>query len=101
MPLEIKDHRADELATELSELTGESIDSAVMRALEERLERERKLRGVHAPEERPPSAEEQRIVKEKVAEIMAMVRAAGGKGSGHSSDHAELLYDDRGLPREW
>jgi antitoxin VapB len=97
MHLEIKDGRADELATQLSELTGESIDSAVTRALEERLERERKLRGVAAPEGKHPSAEEQRSVKEKVAKIMAMVRTAGG-AHGATSDHSDL-YDERGLPR--
>jgi hypothetical protein len=101
MPLEINNDRADELAVELSELTGESIDNAVTRALEERLERERKLRGVASCEEKPLSAEEQRSIEERVAEAMAIVRAAGGKGSGHSSDHDELLYDERGLPREW
>jgi hypothetical protein len=99
MPLEINNDRADELAMELSELTGESIDSAVTRALEERLARERQLRGV--AEGKPHSAEEQRSIEERVAEAMAIVRAAGGKGSGHSSDHDELLYDERGLPREW
>lgn len=97
MPLEIKNDRADELATELSELTGESIDSAVTRALEERLERERKLRVTDAREENSPSAEEQRIIKEKVAKIMAMVRAAGG-AHGATSNHDDL-YDERGLPR--
>ncbi len=96
MPLEIKDTRADELATELSELTGESIDGAVTRALEERLERERKLRGADV-RDKPRSAEEQRAVKEKVAQIMAMVRAAGG-AQGATSDHDDL-YDERGLPR--
>jgi antitoxin VapB len=84
MHLNIKNDRAHELATELAKITGESLTGAVTRALEERLARERK----------------QRSVEEKVRAAMAIVHAAGG-GSGHSGDHDQLLYDERGLPREW
>jgi antitoxin VapB len=85
MHLNIKSDRAHAMATELSGLTGETLTGAVTRAIEERLTRVRS----------------ERSVEEKVAAVMAIVRAAGGKGSGHSSDHAELLYDERGLPLEW
>jgi len=85
MDLTINDDRAQAMAEELSRLTGESVDGAVTRAIEERLAR---IRSEHS-------------IEEKVAAALLIVRAAGGKGSGHSSDHAELLYDEKGLPREW
>lgn len=45
MPLNIKNPEADQLARELSALTGESITDAVIAAMRERLERERARRG--------------------------------------------------------
>ncbi len=84
MHLNVKNDRAHELATKLAELTGDSLTGAVTRALEEQLERERKRRSV----------------EEKVQAALAIVRAAGG-AEGDSSDHAEVLYDEQGLPREW
>lgn len=48
MALSIKTHEADELARELSRLTGETMTNAVTVALRERLERQRSAR---APEE--------------------------------------------------
>lgn len=44
MALSIKSKRADQLARELAELTGESITEAVVASLEERLEVERRRR---------------------------------------------------------
>jgi antitoxin VapB len=82
MHLNIKNDRAHELATRLAELTGDSLTGAVTRALEERLDR---LRNRRTPEETARAARE-------------IVRAAGG-GEGRSGDHAELLYDELGLPR--
>jgi len=41
MQLNIEDDRAHRLASELARMTGESMSSAVTRAIEERLERER------------------------------------------------------------
>lgn len=46
MALSIKSERADRLAREVAGLTGESLTDAVAKALEERLERERRRRGV-------------------------------------------------------
>lgn len=85
MHLKIKNDRAHAMATELSRLTGESLTGAVTRAIEERLVRLRS----------------ERSLEEKVAAVMAIARAAGGAGTGHSSDHAELLYNEKGLPHEW
>ncbi|MDH4117361.1 MAG: type II toxin-antitoxin system VapB family antitoxin [Acidimicrobiia bacterium] len=44
MPLSIKSERADRLARDLAELTGESITDAVVASLEARLEVERRRR---------------------------------------------------------
>lgn len=46
MALNIKSAETDRLARELAALTGESITEAVTRALEQRLERERRQRDV-------------------------------------------------------
>ena len=43
MGLNIKNERAHKLARELSQLTGESMSKAVTKAIEERLEREKRL----------------------------------------------------------
>lgn len=44
MALSIKNDRADQLARELSELTGESLTDAVVNSLERRLAEERRIR---------------------------------------------------------
>jgi hypothetical protein len=83
MQLKIENDRAYELASEIAKMTGEDLATAVIRALEDRLARERNRRSV----------------EDRVAAVMAIVRAAGGS-RGASSDHDELLYDEHGLPRE-
>jgi antitoxin VapB len=85
MPLSIKDRETDELARKLAELTGESLTEAVKAALKERLERER-LRN-------PKTGLSQRLVN------IGRRCAAQMKEPFHSSDHAELFYDDQGMPR--
>lgn len=85
MALRIQDNEADLLARQLSERTGESLTEAVKRALRERLEREAG-----------------RAASQGMAERLlgiGRLRAAQVRAPGKSSDHAELLYDDRGLPR--
>lgn len=47
MVLSIKSERADQLARELAELTGESITDAVVASLEARLDVERRRRRAH------------------------------------------------------
>lgn len=85
MSLNIKDPEAHRLARKLATLTGESMTRAVVAALRERLQR------VGAPQ--PPKA--------TVEEILEIGRrcAAAMKEPGHSLDHAEWLYDERGLPK--
>ncbi len=85
MTLSIKDTEADAIARQLSERTGESLTVAVKRALQERLEREAG-----------------RATSQGLAErLLGIGRLCAShiRELSRSSDHAELLYDDRGLPR--
>lgn len=85
MTLSIKDTEADAIARQLSERTGESLTVAVKRALQERLEREAG-----------------RATSQGLAErLLGIGRLCAShiREPSRSSDHAELLYDDRGLPR--
>ncbi len=84
MGLNIKNREAHELAEELAKLTGESMASAVTIAVRERLDLVRR--------ERSPSLADR---------LLAIGRgcAAHLKEPFRSADHAELLYDERGLPR--
>src|SRR6266404_337629 len=82
MHLNIKNDEAHKLATELADLTGESLTSAVTLALRERLARERRRR-------RPD-----RIA----ARLMKIGRSyAALADTGRSPDEI-LGYDDHGLP---
>lgn len=85
MTMHIKNEETYRLAQELADLTGESLTEAVTQALRERLERckHRKIR-------------EDRI--EKILEI-ARETAAHFDPNFRSEDHAEMLYDDKGLPK--
>ena len=84
MSLNVKDERAHRLARKLANLTGESMTEAVTIALQERLERLQQAQG-----------------DDLVELILAIGRdcAAHLKEPYKSIDHAELLYDERGLPR--
>jgi antitoxin VapB len=84
MSLNIKNREAHRLAEDLAKLTGESMTTAVTIALRERLER---IRGEQGP---------------SLADRLLMIGkdcAAHLKEPFRSADHADLLYDDRGLPR--
>ena len=84
MGFNIKNDEAHRLAKKLASLTGESMTAAVTEALRERLERVR-----HAKDG-------------NLADRLLMI---GKKTATHlaepfrSADHADLLYDERGLPR--
>jgi antitoxin VapB len=84
MSLNIKNKDAHRLAEELAKLTGESMTTAVTLALRERLDRVRYERHGGLAER-----------------LLAIGRdcAAHLKEPFRSADHADLLYDDRGLPR--
>ncbi len=83
MGLNIKNEETHRLARELAEITGESLTEAVTVALRERLTHKRRWDG--------------RLADRLVA--IGKECAAHLKEPYRSVDHAELLYDQRGLPR--
>ncbi len=83
MSLNIKSPEADRLVTALSRLTGESKTRAVIEALRERLEREQRLRDR----------------KSLIADLLEIGQRCAAYGRQDTTDHGELLYDERGLPR--
>jgi antitoxin VapB len=84
MALNIKSEEAQRLAKELSRLTGESMTAAVTEAVRERLDRVRKERGNGLADQLI------RIGKDCAARLREPFR---------SIEHAELLYNEKGLPR--
>jgi antitoxin VapB len=85
MSLNIKSTEAHRLARELAHLSGVSLTHAVTEALREKLDREK-----HRRNDKPLSAELLEIGKRCAAHIKKPVK---------SSDHADMLYDEHGLPR--
>lgn len=83
MALNIRNPVTEQLADELAALTGESKTEAVKKALEERLTSVRR---------------ERRKGKASVEELQAIAKRAAAHLKHPHLDHAELLYDDRGLP---
>jgi antitoxin VapB len=81
MSLNIKDAETHALAADLAKATGESMTKAVTIAIQERLERVRRLRR--------PSASELLAIGARCAETLTT----------KSNDPARLLYDKLGLPR--
>jgi antitoxin VapB len=83
MSLNIKNPEAHKLAQLLAEETGETITAAVTQALRERLEAVRRRR--------------------KSETMLADIRAISAKSAallkGPPIDHAEMLYDEKGLPK--
>ena len=82
--MNINNDEAQELARQISELTGESVTTAVTTALRERLER------VQNAHEAGLADRLLRIGKDCAAHIEEPFRSA---------DHGTILYNDRGLPR--
>lgn len=85
MSINIKNAETCELASELAQLTGETMTGAITVALRERLAREKSERSAGARAER----------------LLAIGRRCGRLlGDGPSAaEHGDLLYDERGLPR--
>ncbi len=81
MALSVKNEEADRLARQLAETTGESITEAVLVALRERLEREKRQRGVG-----------RRLAR--MAEELATYPVLD-----HRPADEILGFDERGLPR--
>ena len=84
MSLNIKNEENCKLARELAHLTGETMTGAITVALRERLERERRQRGVNARLQR------MRVIAARCAKLL--------HEAGPPVDHGEALYDERGLP---
>ena len=84
MALNIRNAEAEKLALELAALTGESKTEAVKKALQSRLDALRRRA-------RPNKA--------SVEELLAIAKRAASHVKRPYLDHAELLYDERGLPK--
>ena len=83
MPLSIKHPEADRLARELAACTGESLTEAVIKALSERLRREKgRVR-------RTGLSEELRLIGERCASLPVL---------DPRTPHEILGYDESGLP---
>ena len=82
LSLNVKDPEAHRLAQAIAQETGETITRAVTGALRERYERL-----------------QSRKRKASVEELRAIARRAAAHVKGPYLDHAEFLYDDRGLPK--
>ncbi len=84
MALSIKHPEADRLARELAATTGESLTEAVVKALRERLNRERgRVRPLRV-------RDELRAIRDRCARLPVMDRRAPDEIIG---------YDEKGLPR--
>lgn len=84
MALNIKNDETQRLIKKLAELTGESQTTAVTKAVQERLSRVHKERG-----------------KSLTDKMLAIGKdcAARLKPPFDTIDHADLLYDEKGLPK--
>ena len=85
MSLNIKNEETCRLASELAQLTGETITDAITVALRERLEREKRERDAEI----------------LVQDLLAIAhRCAATLRDGQSAiEHGDFLYDERGLPK--
>ncbi|MFY9742025.1 MAG: type II toxin-antitoxin system VapB family antitoxin [Candidatus Sulfotelmatobacter sp.] len=84
MSLNIKNENTHRLVRQLARLTGESMTAAVEQAVRERLDRVRRVQQGGMAERLL------KIGKECAAHLEEPYR---------SIDHAELLYDEKGLPK--
>jgi antitoxin VapB len=82
--LNIKNKEAHKLASQLARLTGENMTKAVTEAIRERLDKLRSQRG---------SGLADRLVR------IGKDCARHLKEPFRSADHADLLYDEKGLPK--
>ena len=82
MSLNIKDPEAHRLAQAIARATGENMTRVVIEALRERYARIERQKG-----------------KASVEELLAIADRAAAYVKRPYPDHAELLYDERGLPK--
>lgn len=81
MSLNIKDPEAHQLAQAISRATGESMTSVVKEALRERYARIERVKG-----------------RASVEELLAIADRAAAHVKRPYASHAELFYDENGLP---
>jgi antitoxin VapB len=82
MTLNVKDPDAHRLAQAIAKATGETLTRAVTESLRERYERLQRRRR-----------------KASVEELLAIARRASAQLKRPYLDHADFLYDERGLPK--
>lgn len=82
MTLNVKDPEAHRLAQAIAKATGETMTRAVTEALRERHARLQTRRG-----------------KASVEELLAIAKRVSAQVRLPYLDHAEFLYDERGLPK--
>lgn len=82
MSFYVSDPEAERLAETIAEATGETVAIAVTIALRERLDR------LHA-----------KPAKASVDELLEIAGRISSRAKGPRVDHAEILYDERGLPK--
>ncbi len=85
MSLNIKNEETCRLASELANLTGETMTGAITVALRERLEREQRSRSV----------EERMQAIEAIAERCSKLLRPGPS----AVEHGDFLYDEHGIPK--
>jgi antitoxin VapB len=84
MGLNIKNEETHRLVAQLARMTGETMTEAVTEAVRERISRLQRSRG--------------KSMAERLLEIGADC-AAHLRGRARTVNHADLLYDDKGLPK--
>jgi antitoxin VapB len=82
MTLSVKDPEAHRLAQAIAKATGETMTRVVTEALRERYERLQRRRG-----------------KASVEELLAIAKRGSAQVKRPYLEHAEFLYDERGLPK--
>ena len=82
MSLNIKDPEAHKLASSIAQATGQSMTRVVTDALRQRLAQIEHGKG-----------------KASVKELLAIADRASAHVPHRYADHADLLYDDNGLPK--
>jgi antitoxin VapB len=90
MSLNIKNERTHRLVVKLAKVTGETMTEAVTKAVEERLERVQTNHARNGNDRERLAAELVAIGKEIAVRL---------KEPYKSMDHADLLYDENGLPK--
>ena len=85
MSLNIKNEETCRLASELAQLTGETMTGAITVALKERLEREKRERSVEA------LVQELHAIGQRCAKLL--------RDGPSAVEHGDFLYDERGLPK--